>query len=131
MERLVAQLRHDMRQRVQAQDRGFEWPLGGADEDHTVLPYRFHHSLSAMVREAVSNALKHGSGGIRVTAEIEDGQVRMDISNAVTAAQASDAEGIGLKNMASRAAELGGSARGGLHDGRFLVSIMLPFRLLR
>jgi signal transduction histidine kinase len=126
MERFVAQLRHDMRQRVVAQDRGFEWPLGSADEDNTVLPYRFHHNLSAMVREAVSNALKHGSGGIRITAEIEDGRLRIDASNAVIADNRTDATGIGLKNIASRAAELGGRATAGLHDGRFLVSIMLP-----
>lgn len=125
-ERFIAQLRHDLRQRVQAQDRGFEWPLGSADEDHTGLPYRFHHNLSAMAREAVSNALKHGSGAIRITAEIESGQLRMGISNAGSAARAADAEGIGLKNIASRAAELGGSAEAGLHDGRFLVSITLP-----
>jgi signal transduction histidine kinase len=126
MERFVAQLRHDMRQRAQAQDYAFEWPLGSADEDHTVLPYRFHHNVSAMVREAASNALKHGSGGIRVTAEIEAGGLRIGISNAVIAAGTDGAGGLGLRNIASRAAELGGSAEMELRDGRFLVSVALP-----
>jgi two-component system, NarL family, sensor histidine kinase DevS len=126
MERFVAQLRHDMRQRAQAQDCAFEWPLGSADEDHTVLPYRFHHNVSAMVREAASNALKHGSGGIRVTAEIEAGGLRIGISNAVIAAGTDGAGGLGLRNIASRAAELGGSAEMELRDGRFLVSVALP-----
>ena len=123
-ERFVAQLRHDLRQR--AQESTFEWPLGSADEDHTVLPYRFHHNVSAMVREAASNALKHGSGGIRITAEIEHGRLRVGVSNAVIAGSITDAGGIGLKNIASRASELGGSAETSLQDGRFLVSLTVP-----
>ena len=126
MERLIAQLRHDMRQRVQAQDRALEWPLGSADDDDTVLPYRFHHSISAVVREAVSNALKHGDGGIRITAEIEDGRLRMGISNAIGRGASADNGGIGLRNIASRTAELGGSAEAGVHGDRFLVSVTLP-----
>lgn len=126
MERFVAQLRHDMRQRAAAQDRAFEWPLRSADEDHTVLPYRFHHNLSAMVREAVSNALKHGEGGIRITAEIEDGMLMMGISNALSSRRADGDAGIGLGNIASRATELGGRAEAGPGDGRFVVSIALP-----
>jgi len=126
MERFVAQLRHDMRQRAQAQDRPFEWPLGGADDDHTVLPYRFHHNLSAMIREAVSNALKHGEGGIRITAEIENGRVMMGISNETGAARSSGDTGIGLSNIAARANDLGGQAVAGLTAGRFVVSFALP-----
>lgn len=126
MERLVAQLRHDMRQRAQAQARGFEWPLGSADDDDTVLPYRFHHHLSAAVREAVSNALKHGEGTIRIIAEIEHGILLMGISNGLSTAAAKGAEGIGLKNIASRAAELGGHAEATSGCGRFDVSLSLP-----
>ena len=126
MERFVAQLRHDMRQRAQAQDRPFEWPLGGADDDHTVLPYRFHHNLSAMIREAVSNALKHGVGGIRITAEIESGRVMIGISNEAGGTNAVGDRGIGLENIAARAGELGGQADAVAQDGRFLVSIALP-----
>lgn len=126
MERFVAQLRHDTRQRAAAQDRLFEWPLGSADEDHTVLPYRFHHNLSAMVREAVSNALKHGEDGIRITAEIEDGTLMMGISNPIGGRAAPGDGGIGLKNIAARAAELGGHATGEARDARFVVSIALP-----
>lgn len=126
MERFVAQLRHDMRQRAQAQNRPFEWPLGSADDDHTVLPYRFHHNLSAMIREAVSNALKHGGGGMRITAEIENGNVMLCISNEAGGTGAADDGGIGLRNIATRAADLGGQAETGQHDGRFVVSIALP-----
>jgi signal transduction histidine kinase len=126
MERFVAQLRHDMRQRAQAQNRPFEWPLGSADDDHTVLPYRFHHNLSAMIREAVSNALKHGEGAIRITAEIDDGRVVVDISNDAAGTAATGDSGIGLTNIATRAADLGGQAETGRHDGRFVVSIVLP-----
>lgn len=126
MERFVAQLRHDMRQRAEAQDRPFEWPLGSADDDHTVLPYRFHHNLSAMIREAVSNALKHGAGGIRVTAEISNGRLMMGISNELAGTDAGDDAGIGLANIAARAAELGGRAETMPRDGRFKVSLALP-----
>lgn len=126
MERFVAQLRHDMRQRAQAQDRPFEWPLGSADDDHTVLPYRFHHNLSAMIREAMSNALKHGEGSIRITAEIERGKVMMGISNEARGSYAVDGDGIGLRNIAARAGEFGGQAEAGARDGRFAVSIALP-----
>ncbi|MGV3551171.1 sensor histidine kinase [Rhizobium sp.] len=126
MEQLVAQLRHDMRQRANAQARGFEWPLGSADDDDTVLPYRFHQHLSAAVREAVSNALKHGTGTIRVIAEIENGTLLVGISNEVSEAASPDRHGIGLKNIASRAAELGGHAEATSGAGRFDVSMSLP-----
>lgn len=125
MERLVAQLRHDMRQRAAAQDRGFEWPLGTADDDHTVLPYRFHHNLSAMVREAVSNALKHGTGAIRIHADIEDGMLTMAIANEGAYARG-EGDGIGLDNIRSRATELGGRAKSRARDGGFELSLALP-----
>ena len=126
MERFVAQLRHDMRGRAQAQGRAFEWPLGGADDDHTVLPYRFHHNLSAIVREAVSNALKHGEGLIRITAEIEDDILTINISNPLPATPGDAEPGIGLRNIAARAAELGGGATGAPRDGRFALEVALP-----
>ena len=126
MERLVAQLRHDMRQRAHAQGRGFEWPLGSADDDDTVLPYRFHHHVSAAVREAVSNALKHGAGAIRVIAEIENGRLLMGISNDLPDSAPMVSDGIGLRNIVSRAAELGGHAEATSGHGRFDVSLSVP-----
>lgn len=126
LERLVAQLRHDMRQRAEAQGRQLTWPLGSADDDDTVLPYRFHHHLSAAVREAVSNALKHGEGAIRIHAEVERGLLLVAISNALSTRGAEDNSGIGLDNIASRAAELGGHAGASAVEGRFDVSLSLP-----
>lgn len=125
-ERFVAQLRHDMRQRVQAQGRGFEWPLGSADDDDTVLPYRFHHNVSAMIREAVANALKHGEGDIRVTAKVDRAILQFAIVNAATPSTGADPDGIGLKNLSFRAAEIGGSAEARLENGRFSVDVALP-----
>jgi signal transduction histidine kinase len=125
MERLVAQLRHDMRQRAAAQDRAFEWPLGTADDDHTALPYRFHHNLSAIIREAVSNALKHGRGAIRISADIRDGMLTMGLSNGLGPG-GTDRDGIGLENIAARATELGGSAAFISGDDRFELTITVP-----
>jgi signal transduction histidine kinase len=70
--------------------------------------------------------LKHGSGIIRVTAEIEGNRLGIGVSNAAITADTTDAGGIGLKNIASRAAELDGSAEARLQDGRFVVSIKVP-----
>ena len=79
-----------------------------------------------MIREAVSNALKHGAGSIRVTAEIANGRLMMGISNEFAGTDAGDDAGIGLANIAARAAELGGKAETMPRDGRFVVSLALP-----
>lgn len=128
-ERFVAQLRHDTRERLRAHDVTLDWPLGSADDDGAVLPYRFHHNAAAMVREAVSNAIKHGGAGtIGVTSEIVDGRLNIRVSNPMgetTRAELSS-DGIGLRNIASRAAELGGTMASGKEGGRYVVTISLP-----
>ena len=108
-----------------------EWPLGSADEDGAVLPYRFHQNGAAMVREAVSNAIRHGgASSISITSEIAGGMLEIRVSNRLSETTELGADGpgdgIGLKNIASRARELGGTMTAGIHEGRFLVSMTLP-----
>jgi len=131
-ERFIAQLRHDTRERLRAHDVMLDWPLGSADDDGAVLPYRFHHNAAAMVREAVSNAIKHGGAGIiSVTSEIVKDRLEIRVSNPVGQVEAGQAatpgdDGIGLRNIASRAAELGGAMTSGKEGGRYVVTVSLP-----
>jgi two-component system sensor histidine kinase DevS len=126
-ERFIAQLRHDTRERLRAHAAVLDWPLGSADEDNAVLPYRFHHNAAAMVREAVSNAIKHGSAGaISVTSEIVGNRLEIGVSNPVGDKETSPGDGIGLRNIASRAAELGGAMTSRIQAGRYVVTISLP-----
>ena len=145
VERLVAQLRHESRGRAELHGSRIEWALGSADDSEIALPYHFHRNLSAIHREALSNALKHGEKGlIRIATEIEDNKLVLTICNeteieerkaatgrgaragkaAIAAPRLED--GMGLHSIETRAAELGGTASISEQPGRFTLTTILP-----
>lgn len=131
LERFIGQLRHEARERAELHGRPLEWPLGDADGDESVLPYRFHRSLSAMLREALSNALAHGSGPIRVATNIDGGNLTIDVSNSTVENDPSDtaprsSRGQGAPNIRARAEDLGGRANFTRSESHYATQIVVP-----
>lgn len=112
---VVAELRHEAGERLEAAGVDLDWPLSAADrEDGMLLEYRVYRAVMSAFREMVSNVIRHAGAG-RVT-------VRMDVAGGwLDAVMADDGTGLGgsaapdpiggngLAGMVRRARELGGS----------------------
>lgn len=112
LEEALADLRHETADRVESAGLALRWEARDGRPDEAV-PARVLHVLRPLIREAVSNVLKHARAS-RLTVEI-----RRE-SAAVTVVVEDDGAGFdpaavrrghGLDNLQARAASLGGSAR--------------------
>ncbi|MER7611524.1 sensor histidine kinase [Nonomuraea wenchangensis] len=95
-----------------------------AELAHPPLPPEVETALSAVLREAVTNVLRHSPAARRcsiVTTSGDGGLVRLTVRNdgarAVTARRGSS----GLGNLTTRLAALGGHLTTGVEDGRFAL----------
>ncbi len=111
LDEALADLRHETADRVEAAGLALEWTAGD-DYDGEVMPAKVLHALRPLIREAVSNALKHARASricvrvrreaTAVAVEVEDDGVGFD--------PAAVRRGNGLGNMQARTALLNGSA---------------------
>ena len=108
-EHLVAELRHETGQRLEAAGLALDWPL--PPPDARTLAGRPARHLVSMLREWVSNVIRHAQAGRvsvrldwhgdgRLTLEVRDDGIGFDVAHA-------DA-GNGLSNLRRRVQELGG-----------------------
>lgn len=129
---LVAEMRHESRNRAEAHGFTLDWPLGPADEAEIVLSYGLHRNFTAMHREALSNAFSHGTPGpVRVATSLDGATIRHEITNPCAAsANASRGgkatRGNGLANLATRAEGLGGRIEAHADNDRFRLTMALP-----
>ena len=93
------------------------------------LPRIVDRTMSRIVREGVTNALKHGSRG-RVTLRVSAQQGDLDfvISNPVAPRRASrlPSGGYGLVRMDARVSNLGGSMLAASHAGTWTMRVRVP-----
>ncbi|XVQ14250.1 sensor histidine kinase [Spirillospora sp. CA-255316] len=99
------------------------------DVDHADLAHEVGTVLAMVLREGVTNVLRHGKGDrCQVTIGEHEGYVRLRIVNdgAVPPAR-DDHRGSGIRNMSDRVAALGGVLTAALEgDGRFELSAFVP-----
>ena len=96
------------------------------DGDPSALPETVGSTVYRIVQEAVTNAAKHAPGTpvtVRVAVAGEDVQVLVD-----SAGPPGNGSGMGLINMAERAAALGGTCTAGPGGHGWLVTATLPRR---
>lgn len=80
----------------------------------------------AIVREALTNALRHGDGGaIDITGEIHERTIGLSVRNGLRDRRP-DREGRGILGMRERAEALGGSLQWGRRDTEWYVHAVLP-----
>ncbi|MBN9426238.1 MAG: histidine kinase [Burkholderiales bacterium] len=134
---IVAELRHETGQRLEAAGIELDWPLPPDDAVLPNLDYRLYKHWISMIRELVSNAIRHARctrlsvqvsfDGDRLVTEVRDDGIGMGHApGAPDTSGASGAPGAevpgtgthgghGLAGLRRRAAELGGSVE--LHTG--------------
>lgn len=119
-------LEAELRARAVARGRELHWSVEIAA--HHVLSARARANLARVLRESMTNALKHGIGPIRYTFAIDARELRATACNAIAAPETEEVEtGFGLGNITSRMAELGGTASYVRDHGRFTLAIRLPW----
>jgi signal transduction histidine kinase len=90
------------------------------------LPGGIDVSAYRLVQEALTNALKHGSGRVHLTVDADSEVLRIACANPL-AAQPGPGSGLGLQGMAERVGMLGGRLEHGRNgDGRFHVEATIP-----
>lgn len=115
---VLGDLRHETVQRLEGTGITLRWPVAAEPDPAEDLPldYATCRTLTATVREAVSNAIRHaGATALDVSVDVSGGRVTVAVTDdgtgfgpARTAGPAGAGGGFGLGNMVVRAAELGG-----------------------
>jgi signal transduction histidine kinase len=97
------------------------------DIDHRDLSPEVSTTLATVLREGVTNVLRHSKGEhCELTIRTDETGVRLRIVNDGTIDPAGDHWGTGISNMSDRVTTLGGSLTTSSDDGRFLLHVMIP-----
>jgi signal transduction histidine kinase len=91
-----------------------------------VLPPATDLTAYRLVQESLTNAGKHGSGGVDVTIDYRAADVVLEVLNPMRAGAVVGAGGLGMIGMRERVAAVGGSLDVGPQGGRFVVHAELP-----
>ena len=117
-------LEADLRGRAHADGRELAWSITG--ESDAVLSARARANLTRVLRESMTNALKHGSGTVTYAIALDADGLAATVSNA-TSGDAAIEPGMGLGNITARFEELGGTATYARTGGTFRLSLTLPW----
>lgn len=108
---LLALVRERVEPRLQRQGISLHWHVGDLSAAQVLSPEQAGHVLR-VVQESLTNILKHARArNIALSVDIQDGRYVIEIADdgcGMAEAAGSSAGGMGLKNMRSRAALLGG-----------------------
>jgi signal transduction histidine kinase len=90
------------------------------------LPVAVDLAAYRIVQEALTNALKHASGGVaKVEVRVEDGKLVVEVTNELTSTPGTGT-GTGLVSMRERAHAVGGEFSAGPWAGGWRVRAVLP-----
>ena len=107
---------------------------GGLDVEVVVngerraLPPGVDQAAYRILREALTNASRHGAGTARVELSYGASALELVVTNPLRAGVAEEREGHGIVGMRERAALVGGSLEARKEDGSFRVRATLPYR---
>ncbi|MDQ8037837.1 MAG: ATP-binding protein [Pedobacter sp.] len=107
---MLAELRHETSLRLEAAGLTLEWPLL-REEDNTLLPYRVYRNYSSVMRELISNILRHaGASHVQVAIRLQENALQTRISdNGVGMPEEKQQGRQGLANLHSRISDMQGS----------------------
>lgn len=115
--------------RAELKGVGDELVVDGDPADERV-PRLLDGALARIVRESVTNVLKHGGRGtVEVTLRVTTGTVTMSIRSPLAARARRDdlpSGGYGIMRMTARAKQLGGELNAGARNGMWTVEVRFP-----
>ncbi len=104
----LAEIRRETAQRLAAAGLELDWEISDDLPDPELDTARALH-LHRIVREAISNVIRHARAGrVRVRTKAIGGKLLLDLTDDGGGREASSSKGRGLDNMRERAAELEG-----------------------
>ncbi len=83
-------------------------------------------ALYQVLREALTNAARHGHGGATVQLHARDGDLVLRVENPIGREATRLSRGSGLTGMGERIAAAGGTIEAGIRDGRWVVRATVP-----
>lgn len=102
------------------------WVQRGVGED---LPAGVRSALLGVLREAVTNGVRHGAGPVEVTIEVGDGHVWLRVVNAVGPSPefpVAPRSGHGLSGMAERVHAVSGTLEAGPDGPDWVLTVVVP-----
>ena len=93
-----------------------------------VLSPNVDQAAFRILREALTNVARHGSGRAEVELRYAAAALEIVVSNPIAPSGATDGGGHGLVGMTERALLLGGTLEAGAEGGTFRVRASLPYR---
>jgi len=110
-----------------AGDAGLSVTVTNRGDHNSVLPTAVDQSALRIIREALTNALKYGTGTASLAIVADGTAVTITVDNRIpTVATPATGGGTGLVSMQERAVSLGGTFSAGEHAGRWTVQARLP-----
>ncbi|MGV8929558.1 MAG: sensor histidine kinase, partial [Brevundimonas sp.] len=106
---LLADVRHESQARLDACGVTLSWTAGQEFEDPRPLDYPVYRHLVSVLRESVSNIVRHaGASRVEVSVQCDDETLSIEIADDGCGIDADVEPGNGLRNCARRAEALGG-----------------------
>jgi signal transduction histidine kinase len=99
--------------------------------ERRALPRGIDQAAYRILREALTNASRHGAGTARVELRYGASALELVVTNPLRAGVGEGREGHGIVGMRERAALVEGTLEAGAEDGSFRVRAMLPYREAR
>ncbi|MEU8395286.1 histidine kinase [Nonomuraea sp. NPDC048892] len=96
--------------------------------DLSGVPAMVSREAYRILQEALTNAIRHGHGPVRLTAAVEDGELCLEVANDGRRAGTSLTGGRGVAGMRERVRLLRGDLQAGPTEGGWQVTARLPLR---
>lgn len=128
LEEALAELRYETSERLSLAGLSLDWRVENGGED-AALPSQTVHALRSILRETVSNTLRH-SGATAMTVEVarKEGRVEFAVTDNGRGLPPRFAAGNGLGNIRARAGELGGKVEIANANPGLRMKITVPLR---
>ncbi|MET0283522.1 MAG: ATP-binding protein [Polyangiales bacterium] len=110
LDSLLAELRHETRARLDAAGILLEWPLDEPGMGDAELSYAAYKHYLSIMRELVSNVVRHaGASTVKVAVHLDGMHLISEVTDDGVGFAADANEGHGMPNLRQRLRELGGS----------------------
>jgi signal transduction histidine kinase len=124
---LISELRFENGARLDEVGIELEWPVGELDDSALLTDYRFAKNIRSILRECLSNVLKHSQARrVQIATWREQGRFHLTVEDDGIGLQPGRRHGNGLGNIRERATALGGTALIGNLERGVAVRVECP-----